>query len=63
MRSRVFLTGEWRYLAMLNYQVDPTLLEPLVPRGTSIDRWQGAERVQFRVADAAVPDPGPALIR
>jgi single-stranded-DNA-specific exonuclease len=29
----------------------------------TIDRWQGAERVQFRVADAAVPDPGPALIR
>ena len=26
MRSRVFLTGEWRYLAMLNYQVDATLL-------------------------------------
>lgn len=29
----------------------------------AIDRWQGAERVQFRVADVAVPDPGPALIR
>ncbi|ETR75038.1 single-stranded DNA exonuclease [Afipia sp. P52-10] len=29
----------------------------------AIDRWQGAERVQFRVADIAVPDPGPALIR
>jgi single-stranded-DNA-specific exonuclease len=29
----------------------------------AIDRWQGAERVQFRVADVAVPDPGPASIR
>jgi single-stranded-DNA-specific exonuclease len=29
----------------------------------SIDRWQGAERVQFRVCDVAVPDPGPAHIR
>ena len=29
----------------------------------AIDRWQGAERVQFRVADVAVPDPGPAVIR
>lgn len=29
----------------------------------AIDRWQGAERVQFRVADVAVPDPGPAMIR
>ncbi|MBY0382012.1 MAG: single-stranded-DNA-specific exonuclease RecJ [Xanthobacteraceae bacterium] len=29
----------------------------------SIDRWQGAERVQFRVCDVAVPDPGPTHIR
>jgi single-stranded-DNA-specific exonuclease len=29
----------------------------------AIDRWQGAERVQFRVADVAVPDPGPNSIR
>ena len=29
----------------------------------AIDRWQGAERVQFRVADVAVPDPGPSSIR
>jgi single-stranded-DNA-specific exonuclease len=29
----------------------------------AVDRWQGAERVQFRVADVAVPDPGPASIR
>ena len=29
----------------------------------SIDRWQGAERVQFRVADVAIPDPGPTSIR
>ena len=26
-------------------------------------RWQGAERVQFRVADVALPDPGLASIR
>jgi single-stranded-DNA-specific exonuclease len=29
----------------------------------AVDRWQGVERVQFRVADVAVPDPGPASIR
>lgn len=29
----------------------------------TVDRWQGAERVQLRVADIAVPDPGPAVIR
>jgi len=32
-----FLTANWRYLAMLNYVVDPRLLAPLVPRGTEID--------------------------
>jgi uncharacterized protein YqjF (DUF2071 family) len=32
-----FLTANWRYLAMLNYVVDPALVEPLVPSGTEID--------------------------
>jgi uncharacterized protein len=32
-----FLTANWRYLAMLNYVVDPALVEPLVPPGTEID--------------------------
>src|SRR6516165_1149232 len=32
-----FLTANWRYLAMLNYVVDPRLLAPLVPPGTEID--------------------------
>jgi uncharacterized protein YqjF (DUF2071 family) len=26
---------------MLNYEVDPALLAPLVPRGTELDRWDG----------------------
>jgi uncharacterized protein YqjF (DUF2071 family) len=39
--SKVFLTAEWRYLAMLNYQVDPRLLEMLAPAGTELDRRQG----------------------
>src|SRR6201991_3500206 len=29
----------------------------------AVDRWQGTERVQFRVIDVAVPDQGPAVIR
>jgi uncharacterized protein YqjF (DUF2071 family) len=37
-----FLTGEWRDLAMLNYRVDPGLLLPYVPRGTTLDAWHGA---------------------
>ena len=47
MTPRVFLTGEWRYLAMLNYRVDPALLEPFVPRGTSLDLWQGSAYVSL----------------
>lgn len=39
--QRVFLTAEWRFPAMLNYQVDPRLLEKLVPAGTELDRWRG----------------------
>jgi uncharacterized protein YqjF (DUF2071 family) len=47
MSPRIFLTGEWRYLAMLNYRVDPALLEPFVPRGTTLDRWRGATYVSL----------------
>ena len=37
----VFLTAEWRYLALLNYAVDPSLLAHLVPRGTELDEFEG----------------------
>ncbi len=39
--ERVFLTADWQHLAMLNYEVDASLLLPLVPAGTELDRWQG----------------------
>ena len=39
--ERVFLTAEWRYLAMLNYEVDASLLLQYVPAGTELDRWNG----------------------
>src|SRR5881394_1261049 len=38
---KLFLTANWRYLAMLNYVVDPALVEPLVPVGTEIDYENG----------------------
>src|SRR2546421_10273228 len=34
---RPFLTANWRYLAMLNFVVDPKIVAPLVPPGTEID--------------------------
>jgi uncharacterized protein len=36
-----FLTANWRYLAMLNFVVDPRLIAPLVPPGTEIDYENG----------------------
>ena len=39
--ERVFLSAEWRDLVMLNYEVDPALLNPYVPRGTELDLFQG----------------------
>jgi uncharacterized protein YqjF (DUF2071 family) len=34
---RPFLTANWRYLAMLNFAIDPKILEPLLPIGTELD--------------------------
>ncbi|MEN3331941.1 MAG: uncharacterized protein V7641_1306 [Blastocatellia bacterium] len=38
-QAPVFLTGQWKYLAMLNYEIDPALLAARVPRGTELDSW------------------------
>ncbi len=37
----IFLTAEWRHLIMVNFEVDPELLLPLVPKGTELDLWEG----------------------
>jgi uncharacterized protein len=42
VNARAFLTAEWRYLAMLNFAVDPSVLKPFVPSGTELDSYQGA---------------------
>jgi uncharacterized protein len=44
---RKFLTAEWQDLVMINYEVDPALLQPLVPRGTELDYWQGKALVSM----------------
>jgi uncharacterized protein YqjF (DUF2071 family) len=38
---RPFLSANWRYLAMLNFVVDPKIVAPLVPPGTEIDFENG----------------------
>jgi uncharacterized protein len=46
-QAPVFLTGQWKYLAMLNYEVDPAILRSRVPRGTELDSWQGKTMVSM----------------
>ena len=36
-----FLTARWSYLAMLNYVVPPEILHPYVPKGTSLEPFDG----------------------
>jgi uncharacterized protein len=42
-----FLTAEWKNLVMLNYVVDPSLLERLVPAGTELDGFGGKTYVSL----------------
>ena len=39
--EKTFLTAAWKYLAMLNYEVDASLLLPFIPAGTELDRSEG----------------------
>jgi uncharacterized protein YqjF (DUF2071 family) len=63
MPERPFLTAEWRFLAMLQYEVEPDVLRPFVPRGTELDLWQGRALVSVvgfrflntRVLGATIP--------
>ena len=41
MPESVFLTADWRDLALVNYECDPEVLSPYVPAGTEIDLWEG----------------------
>ncbi|MEM8668535.1 MAG: DUF2071 domain-containing protein [Planctomycetota bacterium] len=36
-----FLTAKWEHLLLANYSVDASLLEPYVPLGTRLDRFEG----------------------
>jgi uncharacterized protein len=45
--ERVFLSAEWRDLAMLNYEIDPAFLARYVPAGTSLDSFQGKTYVSL----------------
>jgi uncharacterized protein len=46
-RGWIFLSTEWRDLLMLNYEIDPVLLHPFVPRGTELDSFEGKTYVSL----------------
>jgi uncharacterized protein YqjF (DUF2071 family) len=45
--ARVFLTAEWRYLAMLNFEIEPVALASFIPGGTELDFWNGKTYVSL----------------
>lgn len=61
--ARSFLSATWRFLAMLNYEIDPAVLRPHLPAGLVVDTWQGRAFVSMvgflfldtRVLGAAIP--------
>ena len=42
-----FLTAHWKYLAMLNFAIDPSLLAPHIPSGTELDFHEGETYVSL----------------
>ncbi|HEV8124105.1 MAG TPA: DUF2071 domain-containing protein [Gemmatimonadales bacterium] len=57
MNPRPFLTAAWRHLVMLNYDIEPSVLTRLIPRGTELDLWKGRTLVSlvgFRFLDTRV---------
>ncbi|MBM4003311.1 MAG: DUF2071 domain-containing protein [Planctomycetes bacterium] len=42
-----FLSAEWRWLAMFNFPVEPRLLEPHLPAGTTLDFHEGITYVSL----------------
>ena len=39
-KTSIFLTAEWRKLAIANYPVDSALLKPFLPHNTELDIWE-----------------------
>ncbi len=56
-QTGVFLRAGWHHLAMLNFAIEPRILEPHLPAGTELDFFQGQTYVSvvgFQFVDAKV---------
>jgi uncharacterized protein YqjF (DUF2071 family) len=52
-----FLSASWRFLALINYEIDGDVLRPFVPRGILLDAFEGRTYVSvvgFRFLDTRV---------
>ena len=45
--DKIFLASEWRDLLMLNYEVNPALLQKYLPAGTELDSFAGKTYVSL----------------
>lgn len=43
----MFLSARWQHLAMINYQVDPSILQPYLPPYTELDLFEGRALVSM----------------
>jgi uncharacterized protein YqjF (DUF2071 family) len=43
----VFLTAEWKNLAVLTYSIEPAALQRYLPNGLRLDQWQGEALVSL----------------
>jgi len=58
-----FLTAEWRWLLLMNYECDPRAVQPYLPAGTELDAWNNTHYVSMvgflfldtRVRGLAIP--------
>jgi uncharacterized protein YqjF (DUF2071 family) len=56
-KKRPFLTARWEHLAMLNWEVPESLVQPYLPAGVEVDRFDGkclASLVGLRFFDTKV---------
>ena len=42
-----FLTAQWQNLIMANYEIDPSILLPYLPKNVELDYYQGKTYVFF----------------
>jgi uncharacterized protein YqjF (DUF2071 family) len=55
--AKIFLTAQWRQLAMLNYEIAPAVLQRFIPAGTELDSFAGktfVSMVGFQFLDTRV---------